>query len=635
MEKELVLASILRQLGQNQPKIIPQGTVLNVQRNGMKVLIAQGVEGFLSTHSIAKSPAVAEAICKHYAENFGTLAFSVSAVGFDLATETITLSARLPNVLGDVCLTPVSETLYDRHKLCLVTRRDGVREAAGLIGRVVPGKIESVTQHGVVLVLPGNVRGVALGFTNYEKDTEVVCRILDYDVKSGVIDVTLDPALVKGAPKQYPTLETNRILEGAVVFLKPTHTIVSVPVDAKTNVIVHAPKAPQGATKNSTLKIYVAQSWTSDFPVYVGSYEAVTKYVKSPYSVGPLPFPWKLTSEEKENLYSLKKAAERKEREEHVEMDDEREAMRKISKKKAREEAIDMIERARISASGAAFPVPQSEDDFERMVLASPQSSYLWTQYIAHEITQGKVESARKIAERALQAINVREAEELRNVWIAYLNVEFLYGTKESLEVLFRRAVQHSDDPQDMYMRLLDIYEAQNAGQNAYLLLRSMLIKFKNSLEVWVRYGKHLVRFGKPEQLKSMMKDVVVALPKRDEHSTVLERVGVSLYDANQIPQARAVFEGLIGKYPNKLDVWTVYLDKEHSVLKKGVHLDGAIPHIRNLYVRLTSLALPPKKMQAMLTRFMNFEKQNGSEADIEFVKQRAVSYVNSKVDKE
>ena len=158
-----------------------------------------------------------------------------------------------------------------------------------------------------------------------------------------------------------------------------------------------------------------------------------------------------------------------------------------------------MIERARVSTAGAAFPIPQSPEDFERMVLSSPQSSFLWTQYMAYHVAQGHVEACRKVAERALRSISVREASELRNIWVAYLNVEFQFGTKESLETLFRRAAQNSNDPEKMHHQLLAIYESHDAAQSAYLLLRSMLLRFKSSTEVWVAYAKHLVRHGKAD----------------------------------------------------------------------------------------------------------------------------------------
>lgn len=50
----------------------------------------------------------------------------------------------------------------------------------------------------------------------------------------------------------------------------------------------------------------------------------------------------------------------------------------------------------RISQNG----VPCTEEEFEKMVRSSPNSSFLWVQYMAFMESLGDVEKARSIAER-------------------------------------------------------------------------------------------------------------------------------------------------------------------------------------------------------------------------------------------
>jgi hypothetical protein len=61
-------------------------------------------------------------------------------------------------------------------------------------------------------------------------------------------------------------------------------------------------------------------------------------------------------------------------------------------------------ELARLSGSAA----PQTPADFERLVLASPNSSFVWIKYMAHHIQLGDMDSARKVAQRAIDSINYR-----------------------------------------------------------------------------------------------------------------------------------------------------------------------------------------------------------------------------------
>ncbi|CAE6439154.1 unnamed protein product, partial [Rhizoctonia solani] len=53
--------------------------------------------------------------------------------------------------------------------------------------------------------------------------------------------------------------------------------------------------------------------------------------------------------------------------------------------------------------------VPESTADFERVVLGSPNSSYLWIQYMSFQLQLSEVDKAREVGRRALQTINYRE----------------------------------------------------------------------------------------------------------------------------------------------------------------------------------------------------------------------------------
>jgi rRNA biogenesis protein RRP5 len=101
---------------------------------------------------------------------------------------------------------------------------------------------------------------------------------------------------------------------------------------------------------------------------------------------------------------------------------------------------------------------PESNADFERLLLGSPNSSYLWIQYMSFQLQLSEVEKAREVARRALRTINFREEQEKLNVWIAMLNLENTYGTDESLETTFKDAVRHND-AKTIHLRLAFIFD--------------------------------------------------------------------------------------------------------------------------------------------------------------------------------
>jgi rRNA biogenesis protein RRP5 len=101
---------------------------------------------------------------------------------------------------------------------------------------------------------------------------------------------------------------------------------------------------------------------------------------------------------------------------------------------------------------------PESTADFERLLLGSPNSSYLWIQYMSFQLQLSEIEKAKEVGKRALRTINFREEGEKLNVWIALLNLENKYGTDDSLEAVFKDAARHNDS-KTIYLRLASIFD--------------------------------------------------------------------------------------------------------------------------------------------------------------------------------
>lgn len=101
---------------------------------------------------------------------------------------------------------------------------------------------------------------------------------------------------------------------------------------------------------------------------------------------------------------------------------------------------------------------PESSADFERLLLSSPNSSFLWVQFMSFQLLLSEIEKARETGRRALQTINLREEQERLNVWIALLNLENSYGTDQTLDAVFKEAAR-SNDSKTIHLRLASILE--------------------------------------------------------------------------------------------------------------------------------------------------------------------------------
>lgn len=144
-------------------------------------------------------------------------------------------------------------------------------------------------------------------------------------------------------------------------------------------------------------------------------------------------------------------------------------------KKKPRQPAIKVDETGTLDAHG-----PQTGDDFERLLLGARDSSALWTGYMEHVLRLGDVDGARRVADRALASIDVREQDEKRRVWAAYLALENGAGDEAALERVFERACAHAD-AREMHDELASIYIL--SGEHEVSFVSCPLLQKARSME--------------------------------------------------------------------------------------------------------------------------------------------------------
>eukprot|EP00262_Sarcandra_glabra_P007984 TRINITY_DN21152_c0_g1_i1.p1 TRINITY_DN21152_c0_g1~~TRINITY_DN21152_c0_g1_i1.p1 ORF type:complete len:572 (-),score=125.55 TRINITY_DN21152_c0_g1_i1:250-1932(-) len=266
---------------------------------------------------------------------------------------------------------------------------------------------------------------------------------------------------------------------------------------------------------------------------------------------------------------------------------------------------------------------PSTVDEFEKMVRSSPNSSYVWIKYMAFMLSLADVEKARSIAERALQTINIREEGEKLNIWVAYFNLENEYGSppEEAVMKIFQRALQYCDHKK-LYLALLGMFERTEKHKLADELLDKMTKKYKNSCKIWLRLVQSFLKAGK-DGVQSVVNRALLSLP-RNKHIKFISQTGILEFKCGVPERARSMFEGMLREYPKRTDLWKTYLDQE-------IRLGDSVV-IRALFERATSLSLPPKKMKFLFKKYLVYEASCGDEERIEYVKKKAMEYVESPV---
>lgn len=74
---------------------------------------------------------------------------------------------------------------------------------------------------------------------------------------------------------------------------------------------------------------------------------------------------------------------------------------------------------------------PKTINDFERLLIADQDQSYIWIQYMAFMLEKLDVEAARRVAERAVKSVSITAETDKLNLWIAYMNLENKFGTEQ------------------------------------------------------------------------------------------------------------------------------------------------------------------------------------------------------------
>ncbi|XP_052401989.1 protein RRP5 homolog isoform X1 [Carassius gibelio] len=264
---------------------------------------------------------------------------------------------------------------------------------------------------------------------------------------------------------------------------------------------------------------------------------------------------------------------------------------------------------------------PDSTVAFERLLLSSPDSSLLWLQYMAFHLQATQIEQARAVGERALKTISFREEREKLNVWVAMLNLENMYGTQESLQKVFERAIQFCE-PLPVYQQLADIYAKSDKIKEAENLYKSMVKRFKQEKAVYLSYGNFLLRQRQSDAANALLQRALQSLSNK-EHVDLIAKFARLEFQYGNAEKAKSMFEKVLSTYPKRTDLWSVFID---LMVKHGSQKE-----VRELFDRVIHLSVSVKKIKFFFKRYLEYEKKNGTPETIQAVKQKALEYVESK----
>jgi rRNA biogenesis protein RRP5 len=182
---------------------------------------------------------------------------------------------------------------------------------------------------------------------------------------------------------------------------------------------------------------------------------------------------------------------------------------------------------------------PESTAEFERALLASPNSSFLWIQFMSFQLALSEVDKARDIGRRALEKIGFREEEEKLNVWMALINLENAHGTPESFDKLFKEAAQYND-AKTVYLRTASVLQQTEKLDAAAEILQKACKKFGQDTETWTSYAEfEFVAKDDADAARALLPRSLKSLPTSERESTRPVSNETSSADPSTIPPFR------------------------------------------------------------------------------------------------
>ena len=276
---------------------------------------------------------------------------------------------------------------------------------------------------------------------------------------------------------------------------------------------------------------------------------------------------------------------------------------------------------------------------YERLILKDHDNSINWIAYASYILDTLNLASARKIFERALNVVDIAKTNEKFNLWIAYLNLENVYGDKKSFQKILDKAKEVCDKKL-LYSHLIKIYMDSKKYEDASDLYKLLIKDYFNDLEIWKKYIEFLFQIQK---LKSddengntnnkkenddtvQMVDIshleiiepkegldksMQVLPKKT-HLDIMSWYGQLLYINGNNEEARNMFDNILKNFPKRKDIWFVYIDKEVKY--------GNIDKVRQIFDKMFEVKFKINDLKSVMKKFLEFEKKNCKD-EKEFIK--------------
>lgn len=176
-------------------------------------------------------------------------------------------------------------------------------------------------------------------------------------------------------------------------------------------------------------------------------------------------------------------------------------------------------EEARVRAIEQSYAdddvIPTTVDQFDRSVMAEPNSSRAWINYMVFHVQATEIDRARAIAQKALKTINFRETQERLNIWVAMMNLELRFGSKDAFEDTLKEALK-LNEPFKIYTIVLQILADCRRVAELCDTVLTYTKKFRQMPECWLNAAQAYFQVDLVDKAKPLLTRALTTLPERE-----------------------------------------------------------------------------------------------------------------------
>ena len=224
-------------------------------------------------------------------------------------------------------------------------------------------------------------------------------------------------------------------------------------------------------------------------------------------------------------------------------------------------------------------------------------------------------------------------------MWTALLTLELKYGTNNTLQDTVDHACRHNN-PKQVYLRVCELLDKEvdaaasatgssdlhTSTKRADEMFKKMCKKFKNKKSVWIAHFQYLLKGSRHEEAHALLKRSLLSLCQT-KHVEVMSKFAQMEFELGSPERGRTIFNALLQKYPKRMDLLFVCIDKEVKIgdITKARYLFDSVVHPVSSDRKFK---FSDKQMKSLFKKWYRMEEEHGDAESQDHVKDEARAFV-------